>query len=193
MSRRWTVVDLVVVAVIGSAFGVVYWAWNQLWLFTTPLFIAFPPGQAVLYGVWMLPQVLAAFVVRRSGAAVFAAMAAVIVSAFLGNVFGLTVLIYGLVQGAAAELVFAICRYRVWNRLTAGLATMLAALAGTCLDVVLYYPFWAGGWKITYLAAGAASGLVLGSTFVPTIVRRLAGAGVLEGLPAQTAAMERVR
>lgn len=193
MSRRWTVVDLVVVAVIGSAFGVVYWAWNQLWLLTTPFFIAFPPGQAVLYGVWMLPQVLAAFIVRRSGAAVFGSMTAVIVSAFLGNVFGLTVLIYGLLQGSASELVFAACRYRHWNWLTAGLATMLAALAGTGLDVTLYYPFWDSGWKITYMAVGAASGLLLGASFVPLIVRRLAGAGVLEGLPAQRAALERVR
>ncbi len=193
MSRRWAVVDLVVVAVIGSAFGVVYWAWNQLWLLSAPFFIAFPPAQAVLYGVWMLPAVLAAFLVRRPGAAVFGSMAAVIVSAFLGNVFGLTVLIYGLAQGGTSELVLALNRYRHWGWLTAGLATMLAALAGTGLDVTLYYPFWADEWKLSYLIIGGCSGLILGAVFVPLMVRRLAGAGVLEGLPAQQAALERSR
>ncbi len=185
--RKWRVLDLVVVSVIGSTFGVVYWAWNQIWLVTAPLFIAFPPAQAVLYGTWMLPQVLAGFLVRRPGAALFGAMMAVIVSSFLGNVFGLTVLIYGLVQGLAAEAVFAMTRYRAWNWATAGLATGLAAAAGTSLDVTLYYPFWEASWKVTYILVGAGSGFLLGALFVPFIVSRLAAAGALAGLPASRA------
>lgn len=187
-TRRWSVVDLVVVAVVGSTFGVIYWAWNQVWFLATPLFIAFPPGQALLYGVWMLPQVLAAFLVRRRGAAIFAALTAVVVSSFLGNLFGLTVLLYGLVQGTAAEAVFAAGRYRSWNWLTAGLATMLAAIAGTTLDVALYFPIWESAWKLAYVSAGAFSGLLLGAVLVPITVRRLANAGALEGLPAGQAA-----
>ncbi|MDP4015430.1 MAG: ECF transporter S component [Candidatus Nanopelagicales bacterium] len=185
---RWRVVDLVSVAVIGSTFGVVYWAWNQLWLVSTPLFVAYPPTQALLYGVWMLPQVIAALVVRRPGAAVFGSMSAVVISAFLGNVFGLTVLIYGLAQGLAAEIVFAVFGYRVWNRLTAGIATALAAVAGTTLDVTFYFPFWTEAWKQAYVSAGCLSGLVLGTVLAPWIVRRLASAGALDAMPSGRAA-----
>lgn len=185
---QWRVLDLVVVAVIGATFGVVYWAWNQMWLLTQPAFIAFPPAQAVMYGVWMLPQVLAAFIVRRRGAALFGSVSAVVVSVFLGNVFGLTVLIYGAAQGLAAETVFAATRYRVWNWLTAGVATMLAAICGTFLDVLIYFPYWASEWKIVYLALGGASGFVLGSILAPLVTRRLASAGVLEGMAAGRAA-----
>lgn len=184
----WRVADLVVVAVIGSAFGIVFWAWNQIWMLTTPIFIAYPPAQAVMYGVWMLPQVLAGFIVRRRGAALFGSMAAVVVSVFLGNVFGLTVLIYGFLQGLAAEVVFAAFRYRVWNWVTAGLATGLATAVGTTLDVTIVYVFWTQPWKLTWVATGAISGFVLGGILAPWIVRRLAAAGALEGLPAGTAA-----
>lgn len=180
---RWRVSDLVVVAVLGASFGVVYWAWNQLWLLTAPLFVVFPPAQAVLYGVWMLPAVLAGYLIRRPGAAVLGSITATVVSAFLGNVFGLTVLIYGLVQGVAAESVFAGTRYRVWNWFTAGLATGFAAACGTTLDVTLYYPFWTLSEKLTYVGLGAAGAFALGAWLVPLLTRRMAAAGVLDSLP----------
>ena len=188
--HRWRVVDLVAVAVLGSTFGVVYWAWNQLWLVTTPIFTVFPPAQTVFYGVWMLPQVMAGMLVRRPGAALFGSMTAVIVSAFMGNAFGLTVLLYGLVQGGAAELVFALTLYRSWNWLTAGLAAGLAGVCGTTLDVILYFPFFTEAWKIAYVGIGGMSSFLLGAIFAPLVVRRLASAGALDGLPAGRAAAE---
>lgn len=181
---RWRVIDLVVVAVLGSVFGIVYWAWDQLWVMTTPLFLFFPPAHSLAYGVWMLPQVIAEMLVRRPGAAMFGSMSAVIVSAFMGNVFGLTVLLYGVVQGGAAEAVFALGRYRIFNWFTAGLATSLAAIGGTTLDVLLYYPDWTSPWKIAYIAIGGVSSFILGAAFAPFVVRRLAAAGALDGLPA---------
>lgn len=180
---RWRVVDLVVVAVIGVAFGVVYWAWNQLWLITSPLFVAFPPAQASLYGVWLLPPTLAAFVVRRSKAAIFGGLSAAIVSMFLGNVWGLTVIFYGFVQGLIPELVFAVTRYRVWNWVTAGIATMLAAGAAATLDLTLFYPLWQTGWKSAYAIICMASGLVMGAVLVPLLLGRLRRTGVLDEMP----------
>ncbi len=183
---RWRTVDLVTIAVLGSAFGVIYWAWNQIWVITTPLFIAFPPAQALLYGVWMLPQVIAMLIVRRPGAALFASMAAVIVSTLLGNAFGLTMLFYGIAQGLAVEVVFAATRYRHFTWPLAGLGTALACAAGTTLDTVLYYPFWADNWRLAYIACGAVGGFVLGSIVAPLVVRRLAQAGALNDFAASS-------
>lgn len=178
-THPWRIGELVVVAVIGVAFGVVYWAWNQLWLISTPLFVAFPPAQAVLYGVWLLPPVLAACIVRRSKAAIFGGLSAAVVSAFLGNAFGLTVIVYGLVQGALPEGVFFATRYRHWGWPVAGLATMAAAAGAALLDLTFYYPLWEPGWKSAYALICAASGLVVGATMAPLIVRRLRATGVL--------------
>src|SRR3712207_167576 len=81
---RWRTVDIVVTAVLGVAFGVVFWAWGLLWNATGVAFTAFPPAQAFMYGVWLLPAVVAPLVVRRPGAALFAELVASIVSALLG-------------------------------------------------------------------------------------------------------------
>ena len=45
--HRWRTVDIVVTAVLGVAFGVVFWAWNLLWAATGAAFTAFPPAQAL--------------------------------------------------------------------------------------------------------------------------------------------------
>ena len=52
----WRVVDIVVAAVIGVAFGVVFWQWNVLW---APLFAAqVNPLAYLVSGLWLVPGVL---------------------------------------------------------------------------------------------------------------------------------------
>jgi energy-coupling factor transport system substrate-specific component len=133
-------VDIVVTAAIAVAFGVVFWAWNFVWAAAGPMFVALPPAQNVLYGVWLIPAVLAGLVVRKPGAALFAELVAASVSALLGSQWGLDTLASGALQGLAAEVAFAAWRYRVWDLRTACLAAALAALAAWVHDMPLYYP-----------------------------------------------------
>ena len=72
----WRTVDIVVTAAIAVAFGVVFWAWNFVWATASPMFAAVPPAQNILYGVWLIPAVLAGLVVRKPGAALFAELVA---------------------------------------------------------------------------------------------------------------------
>src|SRR6478609_3445961 len=104
---RWRTVDIVVTAVLGVAFGVVFWAWNLLWAATGNAFAAFPPAQAVLYGVWLIPAVVAPLIVRKAGAGLFAELIAAVVSALLGSAWGAVVLLYGLLQGVAGDAGYA--------------------------------------------------------------------------------------
>ena len=121
-SNSWRTVDIVVTAAIAVAFGVVFWAWNLVWSAATPAFAALPPAQNLLYGVWLIPGVLAGLVVRKPGAALFAELVAASVSLIIGSQWGLDAALSGLVQGAGAELGFLLARYRVWNLGTALLA-----------------------------------------------------------------------
>src|SRR5690349_22584668 len=109
---RWRTVDIVVTAVLGVAFGVVFWAWNLVWSATGAAFTAFPPGQALIYGVWLAPAVVAPLIVRKPGAALFAELIASIVSALLGTSWGAQVIWYGVLEGLAGELGFALFLYR---------------------------------------------------------------------------------
>src|SRR5262245_29635000 len=107
---RWRTLDIVVAAVLAVAFGVVFWAWNLLWQAVNPV-----PARALIYGVWLVPAVLAGLVIRKPGAAVFTETVAAIISALLGNVWGVTVIPQGVLEGLGAELAFAIVLYRVYT------------------------------------------------------------------------------
>jgi energy-coupling factor transport system substrate-specific component len=178
-TSRWRTVDIVVTAVLGVAFGVVFWAWGLLWAALDAPFTAFPPAQAVMYGVWLLPAVLAPLVVRKPGAALFAELLAAIVSALLGSAWGTLVLVYGLLQGLAGELGFAAFRYRRFGWPQALLAAACAGAVAAALDLVNYYPDWASGWKITYLLLVVASTTVVAGVGGMALTRALGASGAL--------------
>jgi energy-coupling factor transport system substrate-specific component len=178
-SNRWRTVDIVVTAVLGVAFGVVFWAWGLLWAALDAPFTAFPPGQAFMYGVWLIPAVLAPLIVRKPGAALFAELIAATVSALLGSAWGTLTLVYGLLQGAAGEVGFAAFRYRRFGWPQALLAALCAGAMAAVLDLVNYYPDWTGGWKATYVLLVVASTTVVAGAGGMALTRALARSGAL--------------
>lgn len=176
---RWRVVDVVVASALAVAFGVVFWAWGLLWTSAQPAFTGFPPLQGFMYGVWLLPGVLGALVIRKPGAALFVELVASVVSAFLGTSWGLGVIAYGLLQGGAAEIVFAFALYRSYRLVTAVLAGAVAGAAAALLDLVFYYPKWSGSWQLAYTGLLAASAAVVAGLGSWLLVRALARTGVL--------------
>jgi energy-coupling factor transport system permease protein len=176
----WRTVDLVVAAVLGIAFGVVFWAWNMLWAVLDPAFKAFPPGQAFMYGVWLVPGVLAMLVVRKPGAAVFAMVLAATVSALLGSQWGTQVIWYGVLEGLAPELVFLAFRYRRFDLPVALTAAAAAGLMALGLDWFFYYRDWSVGWIVAYGLILVASSVVIAGLGSWWLVRRLARTGVLD-------------
>ena len=178
-TRRWGTVDIVVTAVLGVAFGIVFWAWGLLWAGLGAAFTAFPPAQAVMYGVWLIPAVLAPLIVRKPGAALFAELIAAIVSALLGSAWGTLVLVYGLVQGLAGEVGFAAFGYRRFGWPQALLAAACAGAAAAVLDLVNYYPDWTGTWKTTYVVLVVVSTAVVAGAGGMALTRALGASGAL--------------
>ena len=175
----WRVVDIVVAAAVAIAFGVVFLAWNAVYAATEPIFAFLPPAQAIMYGIWLLPAVLVGLIVRLPGAAFFGGFVAAAVSVLLGSPYGADALISGAVQGAGAELGFAIGLYRMWNLPFAILAGALSGAVAAVHDIVLYYPdtgvdFWA-----VYAIATVSSGAVVAGGGSWLLLRALVATGVL--------------
>ena len=183
-SFRWRTVDIVVTAVLGVAFGVVFWAWNLVWAATGTAFTAFPPAQALMYGVWLLPAVVAPLIVRKPGAAIFAETVAAIVSALLGAQWGAQVVLYGLLEGLAGELGYAVFRYRRFGWPQALLSAVLAGAMAAVLDLVYWYPVWTAGWKLTYVLVVVGSTVVVCGIGGMALVRALARTGALSSFAA---------
>lgn len=179
----WRMIDIVVAAALAVAFGVVFLAWNAFYLVTTPLFAFFWPAQAILYAVWLLPGVLAGLVIRRPGAAFFGGFVSAAVSVLLGSPYGVDALISGALQGAGAELGFALGRYRTWNLATAALAGGLAAAAAAVHDVILYFPGFALPLQVAFGVITIASGVIGAGIGGWLLSRALARTGVLAAFP----------
>jgi energy-coupling factor transport system substrate-specific component len=170
----------VVVAVIGVAFAVVFAVWNVLYAATAPAFSWFPPAQGVIYGVWMLPGVLAGLIIRKPGAAFAAEVIGAFVSVLLGGgAWSWTIVLYGVVQGLAPEAVFALFRYRRFDVLSACLGGGLAGLGAAAMDLVGYYPDWSTGWKLAYTVVLVASSAVIAGLGGLALARALTRTGVL--------------
>jgi len=181
---RWRTIDIVVTAVIGVAFGVVFWAWNAVWGWADPWFTAAKPAQYLISGVWLMPAVIAPLIVRKPGAALFAELVAASVSALIGTVWGLDVLLSGFVQGAGAELVFAFGLYGRWGWVSAALAGAGAAIGEALHDLPIYYPTFSVDFRIAVTVAMLISGVVVAGIGGWLLVRALRQTGVLEAFPA---------
>jgi energy-coupling factor transport system permease protein len=178
----WRVADIVVTSVLGVAFGVVFWQWGLYWsfLFTSA---SVNPLAYLVSGVWLVPGVLAAMIIRRPGAALLAEVVAAAVSALFGNVWGLDAVLSGAVQGAGAELVFALFLYRAFGLPVALLAGAGAALGEWLHDMPIYYPAIAFEVQLAYGFFMLISGVLIAGLGSWLLARALARTGVLAPFP----------
>jgi energy-coupling factor transport system substrate-specific component len=178
---RWRTVDIVTTAAIGVAFGVVFAASNVVWsIISAPGTI---PPLYLMSGIWLMPAVLAPLIVRLPGAAVLAEVMAAAVSAFIGSTWGLDVLLSGLVQGAGAELVFALGLYQRWTLPMTLLAASGAAVGEWLHDMTVYYPTVDIGLQLAYGAFMLISAVLIAGLGSWSLVRLLRPTGVLAAFP----------
>ncbi len=125
-------------AVIAAVSGVVFWQWGVLWaaLFAGQV----NPFAYLVSGMWLVPAVLAMLIMRKPGAAIFTEVIAAVISALLGSTWGLDVVLSGAVQGAGAELAFALMMYRSFGLPISFLAGIGAAIGEWLHDMPVYYP-----------------------------------------------------
>jgi energy-coupling factor transport system permease protein len=181
----WRLVDVVVAAVVSAALGVALVAWNATYLAATPLFASVPATQAVLYGVWLLPGVLVALIIRRPGAALFAGIVSAAVSTFVGgSPWGLDTVLSGAIQGGGAELAFAIFLYRWWALPVAVMGAALAGIGAAIHDLAIYYPDVGPEFQVVFAGATVLSGMLVAGVGGWMLMRALAAAGVLRDFPA---------
>ena len=103
---KWRVVDIVVAAIIAVASGVIFWGWDIVCSAPLALFEGVTPGfEGLLNGFWLFAGPLAAIIVRKPGAALFAETLAAFLELTLGNQWGVGgSLIVGIIQGLGAEI-----------------------------------------------------------------------------------------
>ncbi|MGS0562447.1 ECF transporter S component [Microbacterium aurugineum] len=180
---RWRVVDIVVAAVLGVAIGLVFWGWNTIGYAWFGAADALTPGLGgIAVGIWLLGGVVGGLVIRKPGAALVVELVAAIVSMLIGNVWGVSTVLSGIVQGLGAEIIFALFFYRRFGIVVAALAGVGAAVAAWVFE--LFYGSSPNILKslefnTIYLVSVVVSGAILAGVVGWLLVRALAVTGAL--------------
>jgi len=181
----WRGVDLITAAMLAVAFGVMFWGFDTfVYPILSTVTAGFPPVGELVLGVWLVPAVVAALVIRRPGAAVFTELVAANIELFLGNRWGAAVLLSAVLQGLGVELALALFRHRRFGVVVAVLGGVLAAV----FEIIFYewhsyVAEYSSAWKAIYLGCGMVSGAVIAGVGGWALVRALAAAGALNAFP----------
>jgi energy-coupling factor transport system substrate-specific component len=178
---RWRVVDIVVVAVLGVATGLIFWAWNTLGSLWYAGASAVTPGfGGIAVGIWLLGGVLGGLIIRKPGAAVLVETIGAVVSALIGNAWGITTVYSGLAQGLGAELVFAALAYKRFGLVPAILAGAGAGAGAWLLELFMSANLEKGAeFNAIYLGSLLVSGAILAGVVGWVLVKALASTGAL--------------
>ncbi|OFT56157.1 ABC transporter permease [Brachybacterium sp. HMSC06H03] len=179
---RYRTVDLLVTVLIGAAFGVAFLGYGQLYTLIGPLTAAFKPAEGLLAGIWFLPAVLAALLVRKPGAALLAEMVAAVLSMLLGSQWGWGTAVSGLMQGGGVELAFLLTRYRRFTLPVAVLGGVLSALLEWGWEKVAYYQEMSWAFSGTMLTFFLLSGALLCGVLGWAASRALIATGAVDSL-----------
>lgn len=187
-------IDLVTIATLGVAFGVVFWGWGKLYEPVGILLgLSFPPSAGLLVGPWLLAGVVGGLIVRRPGAALATEILAAAVSALVpgGTQWGMSVLVSGFWQGLGAELILAIFLYKRFGVMAAVLAGALAGAFEAVYEWQSFYSAWEWPYRFAHLGFITVSGAIVAGLGGWALTRALASAGVLDSFgPGREAAHE---
>lgn len=101
-------------------------------------------GYDLIFGIWFIVSIIAAYIIRKPGAAVLSETIAAIIEVMLGNAVGPRLILAGLIQGLGAEAVFAATKwknYSTWVLITAGMGSSITSFVwGYFWEDFLLYP-----------------------------------------------------
>ncbi|ASK61870.1 thiamine permease [Virgibacillus phasianinus] len=122
--NNWRFKEIVVMSALSVVFAVVYLAFVPVGKILVGFFG--PIGYDLIFGIWFIVSILAAYIIRKPGAAFISETIAAMVEVLLGNAAGPMLILSGIVQGLGAEAAFAATRwknYSTWVLLFAGVGS----------------------------------------------------------------------
>ncbi|MCC2929566.1 ECF transporter S component [Bacillus mojavensis] len=179
--KSWKVKEIVIMSVISIVFAIVYLVFTHFGNVLAGMFgpIAYEP----IYGIWFIVSVIAAYIIRKPGAALVSEVIAALVECLLGNPSGPMVIVIGVVQGLGAEAVFLATRWKAYSLPVLLLAGMGSSVASFIYDLfVSGYAAYSPGYLLIMLVIRLVSGAVLAGLLGKAVSDSLAYTGVLNGM-----------
>ena len=175
----WKTLEVILTANLALVFGLLFLGWAFVWELVRPLNTVLPGLRDLFYGFWFIASIVAAYIIRKPGAALAAETLAALAEFLAGGEWGLTILISGLVQGAMAELVFAAVRHERYSLPVLAVAGAAAGVGSLIVDYLFWYSTLTPGVLAVMLVARVISGAVLAGWLGKVIGDGLERAGAL--------------
>lgn len=184
----WKLKEILFMAITAVVMGIVYFGVLQIGTVIvgvmTPMGLG-TMGWEPLYGVYFMAGLIVCYIIRKPGIGIAAEILAAIIEVLIGNMFGPEVIISGLIQGFAVELIFLVTRYKKWTIVQTIAAGVSASVLSFIHDTIVYayVPAYGGnmGLLILALVIRIVSAIVFTGIIAKLIADALNKAGVLKG------------
>jgi energy-coupling factor transport system substrate-specific component len=176
--KKFTTFEIVFITVVSVALGVSFWGWTFFYEVTKPILKLYGLNY-LTSGFWILASVFLSGIIRKPGVAILASIIAAAVEAVFTQ-WGMMSVVWGLVQGIGAEIVFLAFMYKRWDVFVLILASIVSSIFSYTLDYFMYgYSSGAISLQITQVASFVVSSIFLSGILAHILIRRLHKIGAL--------------
>lgn len=185
MIKNWKLKEIVMLSIISVVAGVLYMGFSLLGYsirnVLTPIGLA-PFGFEVIFGLWFIGSIISAYIIRKPGAAVLTGLISAAVEILSGSPGGAKIMLAGLIQGAGAELPFALTKWKNYQTRTLVMSMMSAAVFSFVWQLFASGNLALAPWLLlSMLVVRLISSSLLGGLLGKWISDKLAQTGVLGG------------
>ena len=185
MTKHWKLKEIVLMSILGVVFGIIYLAFflvgqgirNML----APFGLA-PFGYEIIFGIWFIVSILAAYIIRKPGVAFTAELIAGVTEVLLGTAAGPGLILAAAIQGLGAEFAFAITKWKDYRLRILILSGVFAAIFSFTWNLFSSGNIaLAPALLIAMLTVRIISGALLAGVLGKWLSDQLAKTGVLRG------------
>ncbi|MBC7539460.1 MAG: ECF transporter S component [Bacteriovorax sp.] len=174
-----TIFEIVLTTVVAAALGVSFWGWTFIYEIAKPA-LKVSGLSYLVAGFWIFASVFLSQIVRKPGIALIASIIAAFVESLLTH-WGIMSVLWGIVQGLGAEVIFMLFLYKKWNLKVLIMASALSAIFSYTLDFSIYdYKNLSLGFNLIQLISFIGSSVFLAGVLSDIVSKRLLKLGLLD-------------
>ncbi|OQX70485.1 MAG: hypothetical protein B6D62_04910 [Candidatus Cloacimonas sp. 4484_275] len=172
------ITEVVFIAVVSAALGVFWWGYTFFYDIFKPFLE--PLGMKyLLAGIWLMGAIFFPYIIRKPGSAILGEIIAAFIQGFIAR-WGITSLLWGVVQGVPVEIFFLILGYKKWNVFYLMSAGIISAFFSYLLDYFYYkYGILSVTFNLMQLGGFLLSGALLAGVFSKLLADNLKKTGAL--------------
>lgn len=185
MTKHWKLKEIVLMSILGVIFGIIYLAFflvgQGIRNILAPFGLA-PFGYEIIFGIWFIVSIVAAYIIRKPGVAFTAELIAGVTEVLLGTAAGPGLILAAAIQGLGAEFAFAITKWKDYRLRILILSGVFAAVFSFTWNLFSSGNIaLAPALLIAMLAVRIISGALLAGVLGKWLSDKLAKTGVLRG------------